>query len=292
MFSYLLKESQLQYPKVLTITEIRKRVGVSISTAVTLKRRLQLFSSEVIPRMQRKFYQDNKLKYHDFRFPKDKDQDLTDIVKNLSIPQADTVVLYSCGTLANKGRKRYKRTGQTSSIYMSESLGGKQVGTLVNTLGIKRGPTFYDSIPNSKAETVNPILFKYIPVHNPIFTDMGYSLPSMNHRKVNHSRKSMDKRYRWARQRWSKNGIHNNVAEGKNGILKRSFGSYVWINPKYSTLYLNEYSFLGNLRYFTLEDLLPEESLPTPSPTYQLDRNWELRGMQKNLRRGGDSNPR
>ena len=60
---------------------------------------------------------------------------------------------------------------------MSESLGGKQVGTLVNTLGVKQGPVFYDSIPNSKAETVNPILFKYIPVHNPIFTDMGYSLP-------------------------------------------------------------------------------------------------------------------
>lgn len=291
-FSYLLKESQLQYPKVLTITEISKRVGVSISTAVKLKRRIQLFSSELIPRMQRKFYQDNKLKYHDFRFPRDRDTDLTDLVKDLSIPQADTVVLYSCGTLANKGRKRYKRTGQTSSIYMSESLGGKQVGTLVNTLGVKQGPVFYDSIPNSKAETVNPILFKYIPVHNPIFTDMGYSLPSMNHRTINHSRKSKDKRHRWSRERWSKNGIHNNVAEGNNGILKRSFGSYVWINPKYSTLYLNEFSFLGNLRYFTLEDLLPDESLTKPRTEYQLDRNWELRGIDKNFRRGRDSNPR
>jgi hypothetical protein len=93
----------------------------------------------------------------------------------------------------------------------------------------------------------------------------------------------MDKRHRWSRQRWSKNGIHNNVAEGKNGILKRSFGSYVWINPKYSTLYLNEFSFLGNLRYFVLEDLLPEESLTKPRTEYQLDRNWDLRGLQKNL---------
>jgi hypothetical protein len=117
--------------------------------------------------MQKKFYQDNKLKYHNFKFPKDRNQDLTEIVKGQPIPQADTVVLYSCGTLANKGRKRFKHKGQTSSIYMSESLGGKQVGTLVNTLATKKGPVFYDSIPNSKAETVNPIVFKYIPVHNP-----------------------------------------------------------------------------------------------------------------------------
>jgi hypothetical protein len=280
-FSYLLKESQLQYPKVLTSTEITKRLGVSYTTAIKLKRRLQLFASHVVPRMQKKFYQDNKLKYHNFKFPKDRNQDLTEIVRDQPIPQADTVVLYSCGTLANKGRKRYKHKGQTSSIYMSESLGGKQVGTLVNTLATKKGPVFYDSIPNSKAETVNPIVFKYIPVHNPIFTDMGYSLPSWNHRKINHSRKSSDKRNKWSRQRWSKNGIHSQVAEGRNSVLKRSFASYVWINPTYSTLYLNEYSFLANLNHFALDDLLPSESRKIEKPDYQMDDNWTLRGFAR-----------
>lgn len=231
--------------------------------------------------MQEKFYRLNKLAYHQFKFPKDRNTDLTELVKDLPIPQADTVVLYSCSTLANKGRKRFKNKGQTSSIYMNESLGGKQVGTLVNTLAVKNGPVFYDSIPNSKAETVNPILFKYIPVHNPIFTDEGYSLPSMNHRTVNHSRKSKDKRFRWSRERWSKNGIHCQVAEGRNSVLKRSFASYVWIDPKYSKLYLNEFSVVGNLRYFGLEDIAAPTSLWGASSSYRLDDNWEMRDTQR-----------
>ena len=94
-FTYLLKESQLQYPKVLTSTEIMKRLGVSISTSIRLKRRLQLFATDLLPRMQEKFYTLNKLAYHQFKFPKDRNTDLTELVKDLPIPQADTVVLYS-----------------------------------------------------------------------------------------------------------------------------------------------------------------------------------------------------
>lgn len=292
MFGYLLKEGQIQYPKVLTIAEIRKRLGVSITTAVRLKRRLQLFASDVMPRMQKKFYTDNKLKFHDFKFPKDRNSDLTPIVKDLKIPSADTVVLYSCGRLANKGRKRHKRSGQTSSIYRSESLGADQVGTLVNTLGVKNGPTFYDSIPNQKSETVIPIVHKYIPWHNPLFTDEGYSLPSRNHRTVNHSRKSSDKRFKWARNRFSKNGIHNNVAEGKNGVLKKAFGAHTWINPKNSNLYLTEFAFNANLRYFSLEDLLPDESRSNGAAQYQLDENWQLRTLENNVRPRQESNLR
>ena len=290
MFSYLLKESELQYPKVLTTTEIQKRVGVSEVGAANLKRRLQLFAAELHPRMQYQFYLQNKINFGDFHFPKDRDTNLKDLLSTtkIPVPQADTVVLYSCGTLANKGRKRYKHKGQTSSIYLSDSLGGKQVGTLVNTLAAKNGPVFYDSIPNNKAETLNPILHSYLPVHNPIFTDMGYSLPSRNHRTINHSRKSKDKRYKWSRQRWSKNGIHCQVAEGKNSILKKSFAAYSWINPTYSNLYLKEYSFFANLRHFRLEDLLPNESLTNPRPAYQIDRNWTLRELYgRNVGREG-----
>ena len=96
---------------------------------------------------------------------------------------------------------------------------------------------------------------------------------------VNHSKRSPDKRYRFSRDRWSHNGISSNVAEGNNTLLKRSFKSYVWINPKYSQLYLNEYSFLGNLRYYNLENLLPEESRTQPSNPTRLDRHGEMRGL-------------
>jgi hypothetical protein len=292
MFGYLLKESQLQFPKVLTSAEIGRRVGVSGKTAILLKRRIQLFAMDILPRMQRKFYQDNKLMFHDFRFPKDRAADLTAIVKDKPIPQADTVVLYSCSSTANKGRKRYKRTGQTASIYMSESLGGKQRGTLVNTLGVKQGPVFYDSVPNQKAETINPILGKYIPIHTPLFTDEGYrGYPGMNLRTVNHSRKSSDKRYKWSRNRWSKNGIHCNVAEGNNGKIKQAFSTYRWIDPKHSKLYTGEFSVLGNLRYFALDDLLPASTTRKPSPIYKLDENWELRGMSASMCPKGDLNP-
>lgn len=283
MFSYLLIESQLQFPKVLTITEISKRVDVSYPTAMKLKRRIQLFAAEIVPRMQRKFYEDQKKKFSGFRFPKDRNTDLTDLIKDTPIPQADTVVLYSCGSAANKGRKRFKRRGQTSSIYMSESLGGKQRGTLVNTIAVKGSCVFYDSIPNSQAKTVNPIIQKYVPFHNPIFTDQGYSLTSMNHRTVNHSRKSADKRFKWARNRFSKNGIHNNVAEGRNGVLKRSFSAYGWIDPKHSNLYLSEFSFFSNLRHFSVEDLLPDESRSKPLQRGQLDDNWALRGLFRGM---------
>lgn len=283
VFSYLLKESQVQYPKVLTIAEIRKRIGCSISTSVRLKRRIQIFASDVMPRMQRKFYTDNKLKFQNFNFPKDREADLTELVKDLKVPSCDTVVLFSCGTQSNRGRKRFKRRGQTSSIYMSESLGGLQKGTLVQTLGIKQGAVFYDSIPNQKAETVIPKIFEKIPWHTPLFSDEGYSLPSKNHRTVNHSRKSSDKRYKWARNRFSKNGIHNNVAEGKNAVLKKAFGAHTWINPKHSNLYLTEFAFNANLRYFSLDDLLPDESRSNGAVQYQLDENWMLRGQLRRL---------
>jgi hypothetical protein len=72
----------------------------------------------------------------------------------------------------------------------------------------------------------------------------------MNHRMVNHSARSNDKRFRYARNRWSKNGIHCNVAEGNQGKLKKAFAAYTWINPKYSQLYLNEYTFFCNAKYY------------------------------------------
>ena len=288
MFSYLLREAVIQYPTPLTSAQIERRLGVSPNTATRLKRRLQLFATDLLPQMQETFRQVMTEAFDRFNFPHDRNADLREIVRNVPIPQTDTVVLYSCSTLANKGRKRHKRTGQTSSIYMSESLGGKQKGTMVNTLGIKQEPVFFDSISDQKAQTINPIIHKYLRHHAPLFSDMGYrGYTGQNHRMVNHSAHSPDKRYKFAKDRWSRNGIHCNVAEGNQAVLKQAFRTYRWIDPKYSQLYLNEFSFLRNLKYFRYEDLtggVTKRKIP-------LSRRTEMRRFGGDLCPKGDLNP-
>jgi hypothetical protein len=53
---------------------------------------------------------------------------------------------------------------------------------------------------------------------------------------------------------------------------------------------LNEFAFNANLRYFSLEDLLPEESRSNSAPQYQLDENWQMRALQ-NVMIHGKSEP-
>jgi hypothetical protein len=294
MFGYILHQMALKHPQVMTSTEISKRLNITYKSALLLKRRIQLFASEMMVPMQQLFYSDMKKRYKSFKFPKNRDKNLVSIIVDKPIPQTDTVVLFSCSERANKGRKRYKRKGQTSSIYLSERLGGHQIGTLVNTLGVKRGPVFYDSIGDQKASTVNPIIMKYIPTHTPLFSDMGYKgYPGMNHRMVNHSARSEDKRHRYAKHRWSKNGIHCNVAEGNQAKLKRAFAAYTWIRPKYSQLYLNEYAFFHNRRYFRLPEILAVIYGEKPAQELHFDRNGVLRGLYRDLySRSSLRNPR
>ncbi|MBX3723442.1 MAG: transposase [Turneriella sp.] len=182
------------------------------------------------------------------------------VIGDLPTPQADSCVLYSASQRANQGRRRFKHTGQTASIYLSDKLGGAQRGTLVHTLSWKNGPIIYDSIPNNQAQTLRPLLDKYIPKDVPLFTDEGYKFYfriNKNHRMVNHNRKSADPRYRWARNRWSINGVHNQVAEGNHRNLKYHFtAGYSYITPKYSQLYLNEYAFWKSLKYYGWSKLI------------------------------------
>ncbi|EMS87761.1 hypothetical protein LEP1GSC073_0553 [Leptospira noguchii str. Cascata] len=74
-----------------------------------------------------------------------------------------------------------------------------------------------------------------------------------NHRQINHSAHSKDIRYRWARNRFSKNGVNSQAAEGNNRLLKSAFSSYCYIRPENSTRYLNEFSFLKNAHVFGLD---------------------------------------
>ena len=106
MFGYIFHQMSLKHPQVMTSLEIQKRLNITYKSALLLKRRIQLFASDLIGPMQLNFYSDMKKLYHNFKFPSDRNTDLTTIIKDKPIPQADTVVLYSWSTRANKGRKR------------------------------------------------------------------------------------------------------------------------------------------------------------------------------------------
>ncbi|WP_232371401.1 transposase [Leptospira ainazelensis] len=171
---------------------------------------------------------------------------------------ADSAVLYSASQRANKGRARYRKTGLTASIYLSEKLGGKQVGTLLHSIAIKNGPAFFTSVSNTKADTIGPLLVKQLPFSTPLFTDEGYPWlfgVYKNHRSVNHSAKSKDNRYKFAKNRWCKDGVHNQVAEGNHRLVKAAFSAYGYIRPQFSQLYLDEFSFLKNANLLGFEDL-------------------------------------
>ncbi|EMN02078.1 ISXO2-like transposase domain protein [Leptospira noguchii str. 1993005606] len=256
MFSYVFYESMIQHPKVVTSTEISKRLKISYKGAAMLKKRLQCLASQQLPKYKQLTFDALDREFKDFSLPPDEDTDITEIMENRPYICADTVVLYSASQRANQGRKRYRHSGSTSSIYLSDKLGGTQVGTLVHTIGIKQGPVFFHSVPNQKMNTLGPIIQDHLPLRTPLMTDEGYPWlwgVYKNHRSVNHSAHSKDIRYRWARNRWSKNGVHNQVAEGNQRLLKTAFSSYCYIRPENSTRYLNEFSFLKNAHVFGLD---------------------------------------
>ncbi|MDI7226004.1 transposase [Leptospira santarosai] len=264
MFGYVFYESVIQHPKVLTTVEISKRLEISYKGATLLKRRFQLFASQQLPKYKEITFNALEEEFKDFSLPPDENTDVSKKMKNRSYICADTAVLYSASERANKGRKRYRHGGATASIYLSDKLGGRQVGTLVHTIAVKGGPVFFHSVPNQKADTLGPILKEHLPMRTPLFTDQGYQWLwgiYRNHRSVNHSAKSKEGRYRWARDRWSKNGVHSQVAEGNQRLLKTSFGTYYYLRPENSTLYLNEFSFLKNVRVLGLDVISEDQGL-------------------------------
>jgi hypothetical protein len=250
-FSYVVHDSLLQYPKSITSTEISRKLEIPYKTAYYLKRRIQIFFSLLNEKLQEQMYRE--LSDYNERNPIKLPQngDLRDIIKDEPVAVADSVVLYSSSLRANKHRSRRFKTG-TSSIYLSNSLGGEQKGVLVHTVGINHGMTFYKSIPLNNQNYLGRDLESKIPKNTILFTDEGYSFiwDRMNHRMVNHSKRSGDARYNLSRERWiTKEGVSSNGAEARNNLLKQSFRSYNYISPKWSQLYLDELSFLGNVRY-------------------------------------------
>jgi hypothetical protein len=260
MFGWLLLESSIAYPKVITSKEIQRKLGVAYNTALLLKRRLQLFSTDLTPQMKKLF--NEILMKEGSDLPHKNDREFTlGCIQEGSIPvvNADTLVLFSASQRANKGRKRHRHGGQTASIYLSDSLGGKQIGSLVHTIALKGGGVIYQYITDQTTQSLGSQIAEFIPKHSRIFTDEGYPFLQgiyKNHRMVNHSLKSRDNRYRFSGNRWCQNGIHNQVAEGFNNTLKTAFRSYGYFRPENAGLYLAEFSLMANIRHYGLDAIL------------------------------------
>ncbi len=147
------------YPAVLSGEGIRRRLGISKNSATLLKRRLQLFLSDLIPSVKELMARDIKDTWKYKMLPANRD--LTSLVKGKPVLQMDTVALFSATQRSNGGRKRHKHTGQTASIYLSDQVakekGKYQIGTLCHTIGIKQGAVILDSIPDQKFRSVKPL---------------------------------------------------------------------------------------------------------------------------------------
>jgi hypothetical protein len=180
-----------RYPQVLTSSEIQRRLGVAKNSALLLKRRIQLFATQQTDRIKQLIHNELTDRFEGVKLPHvNLNQDVNEVLQGRSVPHVDSVVLFSASQPANGGKKRHKHTGQTASIYMNNKLGGRQIGTLVHTLAIKKGPVILDSISNSRGEPLRPLLDKYIPKDVPVFSDEGYKWYfriNKSHRMVNHT---------------------------------------------------------------------------------------------------------
>ena len=290
MAGYAVEESYHRHPQVITASELSRRLEINYRTALLLKRRIQLLASEQLKRIYPLIRQELETAFpRPYKLPAE-GNDVRPETIDRPVVHADTMVLFSASQRANKGRKRHRNRGLTSSIYLSERLGGHQIGTLCHVMGTKQGWVLIDSVPDLRANTVGPIIRDRLPRNTAIFTDEAYTWLYRiypNHRMVNHSKKSADRRFKYARDRWCQNGVHNQVSEGLNGSLKKAMRAYSYFRPQYSTLYLNEWAFFKNLRYFGLERLA-ENSLAAENPVVRRSRTGCLIESARDSAEGGN----
>ena len=246
----------------ISAAQIRRRLGVSHSTSLLLKRRLQLFLSDLVPAIRELMAQEAAEAFSGLKLPENKD--VSTLVANKPVVHTDTLALFSATQRSNGGRARWRHTGQTASIYLSDKVaeqrGKFQIGTLTHTVAIKKGPILLTSLRDQTQRSIEPAL-KFLPRETVIMSDEGTPWLSRyfpNHRAINHSARAKDKkRSKWARNRWSKNGVHNQVAEGNQRMVKMSFlAAYGYFRPEFSQLYLNEYSALKTIRAVGFDILL------------------------------------
>ena len=262
VLGYVIKEAIDLHPQPLTSAHIKRKLGVGSSTATLLKRRIMLFMSDMIPDIKSLMVEGINKDFPEGYLLPPKDVDVTDEIKGKNVVFSDTLVMFSASTRSNNFRSRYKHNGQTSSIYLTDSVaiekGKYQVGTLVHSLCIKKGAVIFTSVPNQTQKTIEPLL-SFLPSNTPHFSDEGFPYFARlndNYRAINHSARAKNlKRNVWARNRWSKNGVTSQCAEGNNRILKTSLKSYSYISPMYSQMYLDDFSACKGIRVYGLDRL-------------------------------------
>ena len=255
MIGFALHESIQQYPKVVTAKELQRKLNISYNSASLLKRRVQLFSIDQMPRMKLLIEQKLRESAPKKDLPEG-DVDLTKKLKGKTIVAVDTLALFSASQRANKGRARFRHSGISASVFLSDSLGGKQIGSIIQTIAVKGEGAIFQIVRDQSMNSLGLQIREFIPLSTIIFSDEGYPFLKgiyRNHRMINHSAKSKDKRYKWARNRWSKNGVHSQVAEGNQSKLKNAFKAYNYFTPKFAPFYLSEYSLLSNVKAYGLE---------------------------------------
>lgn len=264
-FSYLLFEQMQRFPQVLNSSEIKRKLGCSKSTATMMKRRLQIFYADLMPGVKALLAAEIRSKCGNLVLPES--GDLTQILADKPVVHIDGLALFSATQRSNGGRARYRHTGQTASVYLTDSVaeekGVYQIGTLCHTIAVKKGAIILDSVPGFKQSHVEPLL-DFLPANTPVFSDDGYpwlSRLNASHRAINHSARAKDVgRNVYARHRWSRDGVNNNVAEGVQRIVKHSLiAGYSYVSPKYSAMYLQEFSALKGIRIYGLRRLMNTE---------------------------------
>ena len=262
VLGYVIKEAIDLHPQPLTSAHIKRKLGVGSSTATLLKRRIMLFMSDMIPDIKSLMVEGINKDFPEGYLLPPKDVDVTDEIKGKNVVYSDTLVMFSASQRANGFRSRYKHNGQTSSIYLTDSVaiekGKYQIGTLVHTLAIKKGPVIFTSVPNQTQKTIEPLL-SFLPQSSVHFSDEGFPFFHRifdNYRAINHSARAKNlKRNVWARNRWSKNGVHSQVAEGQNRILKASLRNHSYISPALSQLYLDNFCGCKGIAIYSLSKL-------------------------------------
>ena len=307
MFGFVIFEELTRYPQVISSSELSRRLGISRKASLLLKRRVQLFAKDRVEEIKVIMKKELEDTWQDVQIPmNDPDFSLKTLDNYDKIPSTDTMAMFSASQRANKGRSRYKHSGQTSSIFLSEKLveekGKYQIGTLVNSINIKGKGVVLESIPNQQQITIRPLLDEVISKDVPLMSDEGipwYGHHNKNHFTVNHSKKSdYFPRYKYSRERWcTKQSVHNQATEGFFRNLKYSFvAGYSYISPEFSQMYLDEYSFAKGFLVYLREILAlqdgtennkgaSDDSLETDmmlNSTYKL-----LPRQDSNLRQGG-----
>lgn len=262
MLGWAVDESLRRAPGVLTAADIQRSLGIQYNSALRLKRRIQVMCAQHMDRLRHLMRTELAARFRDVTLPQpdptDINKDITAGLQDKRIATLDTVVLYSSQNTANKGRKRHKQHGQTASLFRADKLGGDQVGTMAHTTTWAGGPVMLDSISDQKGRTLLPIIERIVPRGVPVFTDYGYDFYTAHnragHRMVNHNMKAR-RGHGKSRRRWQQNGIHTAAAEGRQGAVKSAFRQYRYVAPRYSQLYLSEYSVWSGIRYYGVEQL-------------------------------------